>query len=125
MKQIVLAILMMAVLIGCVGVPKTQVETALQLNQNQATTYADLATFTRKVLQAGLAAAPADKKQFWTDSLAALDENADAFVRSNSDLIRLVTSMESLDAATRQQYLDDLTKLIIAVKTGEAPAPSE
>lgn len=120
MKKFLTLILLAALAVGC-GATKAQTDVGLDLNKAQATTYTDLAVFTRKVLTAGLNAAPAEKKQFWRDGLAALDANASEFERENRDLMRLILTMSELDPAAQQRYIEDLTTLIIAAKTGTIP----
>lgn len=119
MKRTMFAALLLLV-VGCMGVPVQQVETAIKLNEASATTYTDLASFTRKVLAAGERAAPDAMKQWWRDSLTALDENVDKFAQSNKDLLRLIASMQEIDPALRQEMYDRITELIILAKTGKA-----
>jgi uncharacterized protein YpuA (DUF1002 family) len=90
------------------GVPVAQVETALELNAAEATTYADLAGFTRQLLTAGEAAAPDTQKKFWTDSLIALNENVDQFAQENRDLMRLIMTMKEIDPAVREDMFNKL-----------------
>lgn len=116
-------LMLFVLLIGCVGVPVDKVETALALNEAEATVYADLAGFTRRVLMAGQQASPADQKQFWIDSLEALDENVEQFAQGNRDLMRLIFTMKEIDPKVQQDLFDKLTTLIIMAKTGERPEP--
>jgi hypothetical protein len=93
--------------VGCMGVPVAQVEVALELNAAEATTYADLAGFTRQLLTAGQAAAPDTQKKFWADSM------------------RLIMTMKEIDPAVREDMFNKLTDLIILAKTGERPPAPE
>jgi hypothetical protein len=100
------------------GVPVQQVETAIKLNEAGATTYTDLAVFTRGVLVAGEKAAPETMKPWWRDSITALDENVDKYAQSNRDLLRLISSMQEIDPALRLEMYDRIADLIIIAKTG-------
>lgn len=113
-------LVLFAVSIGC-GVSQARIRDAVELNTIQAQAHADLAAFSRTLYMKAERAAPESSKKFWQDALAALDRNVDQFAKASKDLQRLILTMEELDPATQQKYIDQLTDLIILAKTGKVP----